>query len=154
LKLIAAINRSPPGGSVLPAAQHRNATPLRALGCLSATVHHSNFASRCVGYALLTASNHGRRMTMAAEELLDRLDEQAILLEALLERHPGRHLLAEYEATLLEPCCFVPKLHRDPEMLDHAANLLARMEHVISSLTTSSSEPCSATIPGRAVARL
>ena len=91
-------------------------------------------------------------MTMGAEELLDRLDQRAALLEALLDRHPGRHLLAEYEAALLEPCCFLPKLHSDAELLDHASNLLARMEQVISSLHASCSEAGSATIPGRAAA--
>jgi hypothetical protein len=35
-------------------------------------------------------------------------------------------------------------------MLDHAANLLARMEHVISSLNASSLEPGEATITGGA----
>ena len=93
-------------------------------------------------------------MTMGADELLDRLDERGVLLEALLDGHPGRHLLAEYEAALLEPCCFLPKLHRDPELLDHASNLLARMEQVISSLNASCSEAGSAMIPGRAAVGL
>jgi hypothetical protein len=34
--------------------------------------------------------------------LLDRIDERPALLERLLDDHPGRHLLAEYETTLLE----------------------------------------------------
>jgi hypothetical protein len=89
-------------------------------------------------------------MTVDAEELLDRLDERAVFLEMLLDRHPGRHLLAEYEATLLEPCCFLPELHCDPELLDHAADLLARMEQVISSLNAPCSETGPAMIPSRA----
>ena len=105
-------------------------------------------------YVLLTAGNHGHGMTMRADELLDRLDERAALLEALLDGHPGRHLPAEYEAALLEPCCFLPKLRRDPELLDHASNLLARMEQVISSLHASCSEAGSVTIPARAAAGL
>jgi hypothetical protein len=93
-------------------------------------------------------------MTMDADELLDRLDERAVLLETLLDGHPGRHLLAEYEAALLEPCCFLPKLHCNPELLDHASHLLERMEQVISSLGASCSEAGSATISGRAAASL
>ena len=93
-------------------------------------------------------------MTMDADELLDRLDERAVLLETLLDRHPGRHLLAEYEAALLEPCCFLPKLHCNPELLDHASHLLERMEQVISSLGASCSEAGSAMIPGRAAVGL
>jgi hypothetical protein len=91
-------------------------------------------------------------MTMGADELLDRLDERAVLPEALLDGHPGRHLLAEYEAALLEPCSFSPKLHCDAELLGHASNLLARMEQVISSLHAGSSD--SATIPSRATVAL
>ena len=34
--------------------------------------------------------------------LLDRIDARAALLERLLDDHPGRHLLAEYETTLLD----------------------------------------------------
>jgi hypothetical protein len=89
-------------------------------------------------------------MTTDAGDLLDRLDERALLLEMLLDGHPGRHLLAEYETTLLEPCCSPPQLQRNPELLDHASNLLARMEHVILSLDASSSEVGPGSIPAAA----
>jgi hypothetical protein len=91
-------------------------------------------------------------MTTDAGDLLDRLDERALLLEMLLDGHPGRHLLAEYETTLLEPCCSPPQLQRNPELLDHASNLLARMEHVILSLGASSSEVGPGRIPDAAAA--
>ena len=63
---------------------------------------------------------------MAATNLLDQLDERAATLEGLLDRHPGRHLLAEYEATVLECPAFCPA---------RGADLLVRLEQVISSLS-------------------
>jgi hypothetical protein len=63
---------------------------------------------------------------MVASDLLDQLDERAATLEGLLDRHPGRHLLAEYEATVLECSVFSPA---------QAADLLIRLEHVIASLS-------------------
>jgi hypothetical protein len=64
----------------------------------------------------------------SASDLLDQLDERAVMLESLLDRH----LLAEYETTVLECPAFCPA---------HAPDLLMRIEQVISGLSaTSSSE--------------
>lgn len=37
-----------------------------------------------------------------AEDIYKLLDEQAAALERMLDNHPGRHLLAEYETSVLE----------------------------------------------------
>jgi hypothetical protein len=65
-------------------------------------------------------------MVASAGDLLDQLDERAVALESLLDRHPGRHLLAEYETTILECPGFCPA---------HAADLLTRIQQMISELS-------------------
>lgn len=74
-----------------------------------------------------------------AADLLDRVDESAERLSDLLDRHPGRHLLAEYEATVLERHDFCPL---------RASDLLARMESVIVSLTAQRATETEKTLPG------
>lgn len=74
-----------------------------------------------------------------AADLLDRVDESAERLSDLLDRHPGRHLLAEYEATVLERHDFCPL---------RASDLLARMESVIVSLTAQRASETEKTLPG------
>jgi hypothetical protein len=64
-------------------------------------------------------------MAIPVRDLLDRLDESAAALEDLLDRHPGRHLLAEYEATVLEQSDASP---------GHLSDLLARIEQATFSL--------------------
>ena len=62
----------------------------------------------------------------SAGDLLHHLDERAATLGRLLDGHPGRHLLAEYEATVLECPAFCP---------DRGADLLTRIEQAISNLS-------------------
>jgi hypothetical protein len=69
-------------------------------------------------------------MVASVGDLLDQLDERAVALESLLDRHPGRHLLAEYETTVLECPGFCPA---------HAADLLRRIEQMISDLSAAPS---------------
>jgi hypothetical protein len=69
-------------------------------------------------------------MAASAGDLLDQLDERAVALESLLDRHPGRHLLAEYETTVLECPGFCPA---------HAADLLKRIEQMISDVSANPS---------------
>jgi hypothetical protein len=69
-------------------------------------------------------------MVASAGDLLDQLDERAFALESLLDRHPGRHLLAEYETTILECPGFC---------LEHAADVLVRIEQMISELSATPS---------------
>jgi hypothetical protein len=64
-------------------------------------------------------------MATPVRDLLDQLDERAATLEDLLDRHPGRHLLAEYETTVLEQSDASP---------GHLSDLLARIEQAILSL--------------------
>ena len=65
-------------------------------------------------------------MVASAGDLLDQLDERAVTLESLLDRHPGRHLLAEFETTILECPGFCTA---------HAVDLLVRIEQMISDLS-------------------
>jgi hypothetical protein len=64
-------------------------------------------------------------MAIPVRDLLDRLDESAATLEDLLDRHPGRHLLAEYETTVLE---------QSDASSGQLSDLLARIEQAIFSL--------------------
>jgi hypothetical protein len=64
-------------------------------------------------------------MAIPLRDLLDRLDESAATLEDLLDRHPARHLLAEYETTVLEQSDASP---------GHLSDLLAPIEQAIFSL--------------------
>ena len=66
-------------------------------------------------------------MAIPVRDLLDRLDESAATLEDLLDRHPGRHLLAEYETTVLEQSDTSP---------GHLSDLLARIGQAILSLSS------------------
>jgi hypothetical protein len=70
-------------------------------------------------------------MAIPVRDLLNRLDESAATLEDLLDRHPGRHLLAEYEATVLE------RSHADS---GHLPDLLARIEQAVFSLCSGGRE--------------
>jgi hypothetical protein len=69
-------------------------------------------------------------VAVSASDLLGQLDERAASLETLLDRHPGRHLLAEYETTVLECPAFCPA---------HGVDLLTRIEQAIASLSAISS---------------
>jgi hypothetical protein len=70
-------------------------------------------------------------MAIPVRDLLDRLGESAATLEDLLDRHPGRHLLAEYESTVLE---------RSDANSGHLSDLLARIEQTIFSLCSEGRE--------------
>jgi hypothetical protein len=68
--------------------------------------------------------------------LMDRIDERAALLERLLDDHPGRHLLAEYETTLLDrPGLAEPRLTADRSFEHEVVELLARVDDQIASLS-------------------
>jgi hypothetical protein len=70
-------------------------------------------------------------MADAAHPLLALLSERAALLEALLERHPAWHLLAEYASELHDRPPTTAELIRDPAVLHYGQGLLHRMEHAI-----------------------
>jgi hypothetical protein len=66
------------------------------------------------------------------------LDERAALLARLLDTHPARHLLAEYEAVLLDrrPCV-------DRRLIDEtraAHHLLSAMDNAIAELEASATQ--------------
>jgi hypothetical protein len=66
------------------------------------------------------------------------LDERAALLARLLDSHPARHLLAEYEAVLLDrrPC--VDRRSGDETRAAH--RLLTAMDKAIAELKTVASQ--------------
>ena len=71
------------------------------------------------------------------------LDERAALLARLLDTHPARHLLAEYEAVLLDrrPC-----VDRQPIDETRAAHeLMTAMDQAIAELETFASRVSSIT---------
>ena len=69
--------------------------------------------------------------------LLDRIDARAALLERLLDDHPGRHLLAEYETTLLERPGLAEADLTDASFRHEVEGLLARIDGQIIHLVPS-----------------
>jgi hypothetical protein len=82
-------------------------------------------------------------MKQGLESLLEQLDVRAAWLDALLERHPARDLLAEYEAELVERPDFVDERRRsDPEVVTYAAGLLRRLQAAIDNLELAYRDEC------------
>ncbi len=68
---------------------------------------------------------------------LDRIDRRAALLDRLLDGHPGRDLLAEYEIRVLErPGLAEGYLVEDPSFRHDVEELLARIDKQIADLST------------------
>ena len=74
-------------------------------------------------------------MSIPVRTMLEELDRRAAQLDALLDRHPGRHLLAEYEAEFCDrEDVLLERVAEDPGLESYVADLLRRMEGMVAAL--------------------